>query len=242
VENLSEFDGGESTLADLHQGSDQIPDHPVKKTVPLECKLQNTALFFDDPNGSNIANGRFPFVSRVRGERSKVVFPGQNLSGLAQRGKIEGAWDVPSPSDFERVKRIGIGDPVEVRFSFGREAGVKARFLTSDGEDSDACRKMKVEGFRESGGGMKGGDFAGGNLAEGMNAPISSAGSCNGDWSVKDFLQGFLECELDGGIGILALPTEEVFSAVGEKETVRNRLHPGINACRLGARGRRSSR
>jgi hypothetical protein len=60
------------------------------------------------------------------------VFPGENLSGFAQRGKFEGAWDVPGPSDFERVKRIGIGDPVEVRFSLGREAGVKARFLTSD--------------------------------------------------------------------------------------------------------------
>ena len=119
---------------------------------------------------------------------------------------------------------------------------MKARFLTSDGENSDPCRKMKVEGFRESGGRMKGGDFAGGDLAEGVNAPIGSAGSGNGDWTVKDFLQGFFEGELDGGIGVLALPTKEVFSAVGEKETVRNRLHPGINACRLGARDRRSSR
>ena len=119
---------------------------------------------------------------------------------------------------------------------------MKARFLTSDGEDSDPCRKMKGEGFRESGGRMKGGDFAGGDLTEGVNAPIGSAGSCNGHRPVEDFLKGFLEGELDGGIGILALPTKEVFSAVGEKETVRNRLHPGINACRLGARDRRSIR
>ena len=119
---------------------------------------------------------------------------------------------------------------------------MKARFLTSNGEDSDPCGEMKVEGFRESGGGMKGGDFAGGNLTEGVNAPIGSTGSSNGHRSVENFLKGFLECELDSGIGILALPTEEVFSAVGEKETVRNRLHAGINACRLGARDRRSSR
>ena len=119
---------------------------------------------------------------------------------------------------------------------------MKARFLTSDGENSDPCRKMKVEGFRESSRRMKGGDFAGGDLTEGVNAPIGSAGSCNGDWAVKDFLKGFLDCELDGGIGILALPTEEVLASIREKETVRNRLHPGINACRLGARDRRSSR
>ena len=119
---------------------------------------------------------------------------------------------------------------------------MKTRFLASDGEDSNPCRKMKVKGFRESGGRMKGRDFAGGDLAEGMNAPISSAGSCNGDWTVKDFLKGFLEGELDGGIGVLALPAEEVFSAVGEKETVRNRLHGRVSGFRLGARDRRSSR
>jgi len=119
---------------------------------------------------------------------------------------------------------------------------VKARFLTSDGEDSDPCGEMKVEGFRKSGGRMKGRDFAGGDLTEGVNASIGSAGSCNGDWTVKDFLQGFLEGELDGGIRILALPTEEVFSAVGEKETVRNRPHSKINGGRLRAKDYRSSR
>jgi hypothetical protein len=119
---------------------------------------------------------------------------------------------------------------------------VKARFFTSNGEDSDACRKMKVEGFRESGGRMKGGDFAGGDLTEGVNAPIGSARSCNGDWAVEDFLKGFLECELDGGIGILALPTEEVLAPIREKETVRNRLHSKINGGRLRAKDYRSSR
>ena len=119
---------------------------------------------------------------------------------------------------------------------------MKARFLTLNGEDSDPCRKMEVEGLRECSGRMKGRNFAGGDLAEGMNAPIGSAGSCNGDWTVKDFLKGFLEGELDGGIGVLALPTEEVFSAVGEKETVRNRLHGRVSGFRLGARDRRSSK
>ena len=119
---------------------------------------------------------------------------------------------------------------------------MKARFLTSDGEDSDPCREVEVEGFCQSGGGMKGGDFAGGNLTEGVNAPISSTGSCNGHWSVKDFLKGFLECELDGGIGILALPTKEVLAPIREKETVRNRLHSKINGGRLRAKDYRSSR
>jgi hypothetical protein len=119
---------------------------------------------------------------------------------------------------------------------------VKARFLTPNGEDSDACREMKVECFRESGGGMEGGNFAGGNLTEGVYAPIGSARSCNGDRAVEDFLQGFLDGELNGGIGILTLPTEEVLSPISDKETVRDRLHPGINGGRLRARDYRSSR
>ena len=46
MENLFEFDGGESALADLDEGSDQIPNHSIKKTVPLKGQFQNTALFF----------------------------------------------------------------------------------------------------------------------------------------------------------------------------------------------------
>ena len=188
MENLFEFDGGKSTLAYLDEGADQIPNHPIKKAIAFKGHLQNTTLFFDDPNGANISDGRFSFVPRIGGERSKVVFPSENLGGFAQRGQIEGAWDVPGPTDFERVKRVGIGDPIEIGFSFGRKAGVKARFLTSDREDSDPCRKMKVEGFRESGGGMKEGNFTGGNLPESVYAPIGSTGSCNGDWAIEDFL------------------------------------------------------
>jgi hypothetical protein len=149
---------------------------------------------------------------------------------------------VPGPTDFERVKRVGIGYPVEIGFSFGREASVKSRFLTSDGEDSDSCREMKVEGFCESGGRMKRVDFTGGDLTEGVNAPIGSARPCNGNRAVKNFLQGFFEGELDGGIRVLTLPTEEILSPIGEKETVRDRLHPGINGGRLRARDYRSSR
>ena len=175
-------------MADLDQGSDQISNHPIEEAISVKSKFQNAALFFDDPNGANIADGGFSFVSWVGGERSEVVFPSQNLGGFSQRGEVKRARNVPSPTDFERVKRIGVGDPVEIRFPFCGEACVKARFLTSDGEDSDSRREMKVEGFRQSGGRMKGGDFAGGNLTEGVYASIGSARSCNGDRAVEDFL------------------------------------------------------
>ena len=112
MENLFEFDGGESTLADFDTGSDQSSNHPIKKAVPLEGQFQNATLLFDDPNGANGPHGRFTLVSRVGGKGREVVFPGQNLGGLAHQGEIEGARNVPSPSDFERVKRIGVGDSV----------------------------------------------------------------------------------------------------------------------------------
>ena len=99
-------------MADFDEGSDQISNHPIKKAVPLKGQFQNAALFFDDPNGAYIANGGFSFVPWVGGKRSKVVFPGENLGGFAQRGEIERARNVPGPSDFERVNRIGVGDSV----------------------------------------------------------------------------------------------------------------------------------
>ena len=119
MENLFEFGGGESTLADLDEGSDQISDHSIEKAVSFKGQFQNTALFLHDPNGANMANGGFSFVPRVGGEGREVVFPGQNLGGLAQRRKIEGARDVPSSSDFERVQRVGVGDAVKIGFSLG---------------------------------------------------------------------------------------------------------------------------
>ena len=75
MENLFQFDGGESTLADFDEGADQISNHPIEKAVPLKGQLQNTALFFNDSNGANIANGGFSFVPRVGGKGREVVFP-----------------------------------------------------------------------------------------------------------------------------------------------------------------------
>ena len=84
MENLFEFDGGESALADFDKGSDQIPNHSIEETISVKGKFQNTALFFDNPNGADRSNRRFALVSRVGGKRSKVVFPSQYLGGFAQ--------------------------------------------------------------------------------------------------------------------------------------------------------------
>jgi hypothetical protein len=100
VENLFEFDGGESTLADFDEGSDQISNHPIEEAISVKCKFQNTALFLHDPNGANIADGGLSFVSRVGGERGEVVFSSQNLSGFAKRGQIKRAGNVPGTPDF----------------------------------------------------------------------------------------------------------------------------------------------
>ena len=66
-----------------------------------------------------MANGGFSFVPWVGGKGREVVPSREDLGGLAQRGKIEGARDVPRASDFERVQRIGVGDAVKIGFSLG---------------------------------------------------------------------------------------------------------------------------
>ena len=149
---------------------------------------------------------------------------------------------MPGPPDFEWMEGIGVGDSVEIGFSLGRKAGVEAGFFPTDGEDADAGWQMKVQGLHQGDRGMKGGDFAGGDLSEGVDMAVGPSRTGDSNGVVEDFLKGFLECELDGGVGVLALPAEKVFSAVGEKETVRNRLHERINGGRLRANDYQSSR
>jgi len=175
VENFFEFGGGESALADFYESADKVADHTVKKSIAIEGALQNTAVFLDDADGADFSDGGFALVTWVGGEGGEVVFACENFGGLAHSGKVEGTGDVPGATDFERVEGVGIGDAVEVGFSFGGEAGVEAWFLASDGEDADAGGQVEVEGFGESGGVVGGGDFAGGNLAESVDAAIGAA-------------------------------------------------------------------
>ncbi len=175
VEDFFEFGGGESALADFYESADKVADHTVEESIAIKGALQNTAVFLDDADGADFADGGFALVAWVGGEGGEVVFACENFGGFTHGGEMEGAGDVPGATDFERVEGVGIGDAVEVGFSFGGEAGVEAWFLASDGEDADSWRKMEVEGFGEGGGRVGGGDFAGGDLAEGVDATIGAA-------------------------------------------------------------------
>ena len=138
MEDFFEFGGGESALADFYEGPDEVADHTVEESISIEGTFQNTAVFLDDANGADFSDGGFSLVAWVGGEGGEVVFACENFSGLAHGGEVEGAGDVPGAADFKRVERVGIGDAVEVGFSFGGEAGVKSWFLTSDGKDADS--------------------------------------------------------------------------------------------------------
>ena len=186
--------------------------------------------------------GGLTLVARVGGEGGKIVFPRENLGCLTHQRKIEGTGHVPGPSDFEGMEGVGIRNPVKVGFALGREAGVEAGLFPADGEDAHAGGQMKVQSFGQGGRGMKRWNFTRGDLAESVDMAVCPSRTGDSHGVVEDFLKGSFEGELDGGVGVLALPTEEVFSAVGEKETVGNRLHARINGGRLRARDYRSSR
>ena len=94
---------------------------------------------------------------------------------------------MPGPPDFQRVERVGVSNSVQIGFSFGGEAGVKTRFLAADREDSNPSGEMKVKGFCQSGGRMKGGNFARGDLAEGVNPAIGPTRPRDRDRLAKDF-------------------------------------------------------
>ena len=53
VENFFKFSGGESALADFHEGADEVADHTVEESIAIEGTFQNTAVFLDDADGAN---------------------------------------------------------------------------------------------------------------------------------------------------------------------------------------------
>ncbi len=175
MEDFFEFGGGESALTDFYESADKVADHAVEESIAIKGALQNTAAFLDYADGADFADGGFALVTWVGGEGGEVVFTCEDFGGFAHGGEMEGAGDVPGATDFERVEGVGIGDAVEVGFSYGGEAGVEAWFLASDGKDTNSWGQVKVEGFGEGGGRVGGGDFAGGDLAEGVDATIGAA-------------------------------------------------------------------
>ena len=166
----------------------------------------------------------------------------EKFGGFSHGGKIEGPRNVPGSSDFERVEGVGVGNAVEIGFSLGGEAGVEAGFFSSNGKRPNAGGEVEVQRFGQSGWGMSGWDFTGGHLAESVDATIRPTRSGYGNGISVYFLKCDFEGELDGGFGILSLPSKEVFAPIGEQETVRNRLHEKINGGRLRAKDYRSSR
>ena len=86
------------------------------------------------------------------------------------------------------------------------------------GEDPHSRGEVEVEGAEQGGGRMVGGKDAGGHLAKGVDAAVGPTRSGDVEGFPVDFFQGGFEGELDGGMGILALPAEEVGAEVGDRQ------------------------
>lgn len=71
-------------MGDLNEGTDQIPNHAVEKTIPREGDFQNTVFLFDDTNRADVTNSTLPLVAWIGGEGSEVVPTSKDFGGLAQ--------------------------------------------------------------------------------------------------------------------------------------------------------------
>ena len=86
MEDFFEFGGGESALADFYKSADKVADHTVEESIAIEGALQNTAVFLDDADGANSADGGFALVAWVGGEGGEIVFACENFGSLAHGG------------------------------------------------------------------------------------------------------------------------------------------------------------
>jgi hypothetical protein len=128
---------------------------------------------------------------------------------------------MPGSAHFQGMEKGGVDDAVEVGFAFGGEAGVEFCFFPLDGKNANAGRKVEIQGPQKHGRGVGGGKSRGSGLTEGMNAAVGPPGAGHREGFPKDFFQGVFEGQLDGGVGILPLPTKEILTAVGEGEFKR---------------------
>ena len=219
-ENFFEIGHREPALADFDQGSHQVADHAVEKAVAVKAELQKGAGFAGHPDGAETADGRLTFVTGIGGKGGKVVFSDKKPGGLADGAQIQGPGNMPGTADLHGVKEGGVGDPVKVGFPLGGKAGVKLFGLFLDGKDADAGGEVKVEGPPKNLGGMDGRQAACGDLTQGMNAAVGPAGTGHRKGFAEDLAERGFQGQLDGGVGILALPSEEILAAIGEGEFI----------------------
>ncbi len=142
----------------------------------------------------------------------------KETGGLTDGFEVKRAGHVPSPADFHGMEKRLVDDPVKVGFAFGGEAGVKLCGRLLHGKDAHPGGKVKVKGAEQSFRRMSVGHLAGGHLAEGVDAPVGAAGSGHVEGFAENLFESGLQGQLDGGVGILALPAVEVATAVSEDE------------------------
>jgi len=138
--------------------------------------------------------------------------------GLTDGFEVERTGHVPSPTDLQGMEKRLVDDTVKVGFALGGEAGVKLRLGLLYGKNPNARRQMEVQGTQKGGGGMRGGERAGGNLTQSMNAAIGPTGAGHVNRFAKDAFEGGFEGKLNRGVRILTLPAVKFRSAVGEGE------------------------
>jgi hypothetical protein len=149
------------------------------------------------------------------------MFPNEDPGGLADGGQVERTWDMPGPAHFQGMEEGGVDDAVKVGFALGGEAGVEFCFFPLNGENANPGRKVEIQGPQKHGRGVGGGKGHGSGLTEGMDPAIGPPGARYREGFSEDFFQGGFEGQLDGGVGILPLPTKEILTAVGEGEFKR---------------------
>ena len=217
-EDLFQIGKLEAVVPHLHECADEVADHPVKETVPVEGNFQNGSRFSRDSDGADAPDGGFPFVSGIGSEGGKIMLPHKKSGGLTDGFEAEGAGYVPSPADFHGMEKRLVDDPVKVGFALGRKAGVKLCGRLRHRKDAHPGGKVEVEGAEQSFRRMSVGHLAGGHLAEGVDAAVGTSGSGDVEGFTENFFESGLQDQLNGGKGILALPAKKSAALVGQSK------------------------
>ena len=120
------------------------------------------------------------------------MLPHKKSDGLTDGFEVERAGHVPSPADFHGMEKRPVDDPVKIGFALGGEAGVKFCGRLLHRKDPHPRGKVKVERAEQGFRGMGAGHLAGGDLAKGVDAPVSASGSGHVEGFAEDLFESGL--------------------------------------------------
>lgn len=212
--------------ARVEEGSDQVADHVVEKSVAADLVDEQVGFFCpcgrEDGPDIVLASRRGGLacseVGIGGGKGCKVVFANDERCSVLHLVYVERPVEGVDVAREPRRANLSAKDAVLIGFRADAVARVEVGRGVFSVVDSDGAGKCPVEGAEQVGRRDRRGEFDGGDLGAGVDAGIGAPASLRENGFSGDAFDGGRELALDSSVAGLDLPAVEIGSVIGEGE------------------------